>query len=85
MGQLIYTTVDGIDIYENHLVRYFTDDRSKIQYGLARRFDSYSNRLIVSAQLEAKINPANIIETYTEEEWKHITFDRDDKFVFSTI
>lgn len=86
MGQLIYTTSDGIDIYDNHLVRYFTDDRSKIQYGLAKRFDSYSNRLIVSALLEAKVNPANIIETYTEEEWKHITFDRgDEKFISTTI
>lgn len=69
---------DGTDVYENDLIRYYSSDMSKIQFGIAKEFDDFENRLTVSAVVPIKINPAHIIEVYREADWKTITLTRDD-------
>lgn len=78
-------TIDEISVYENDMVRYYTDDLSTIQFGLAIKYDSFENRLTVRAITETLVNPVNIIEVYTEEEWQHITFDKYDDYVNMNI
>ena len=79
MGLLI--TVDNKKIYTNSLVRYYNEDRTKIQYGLAISYDSVTNTLTVKAGVETLIDPNRVIETYTESQWKTIEINRHDGYV----
>ena len=85
MSELLLAMSDGTSIYENDLIRYYSNDMSKIQYGLARGYDEYENRIIVSALVETRVSPANVIEIYPPEQWQHITFDRDTGYVDMNI
>lgn len=81
----LLVSIGEVMVYENDLVRYYTDDLSAIQFGIAIRYDEFDNRLIVRATIENSVNPFNIIENYREEEWQHITFDRHDDYVSMSI
>ena len=81
----LLVSIGEVMVYENDLVRYYTDDLSAIQFGIAIRYDEFDNRLIVRATVESSVNPFNIIENYREEEWQHITFDRHDDYVSMSI
>ena len=77
MNKLLLTTKTGIRVTERDLVRYFNIDRTKICYGLAESYDENIKKLTVSSQFKTKINPANIIETFSEKAWQTITFKRN--------
>lgn len=81
----LLVSIGDITVYENDLVRYYTDDLSTIQFGIAIRYDEFDNRLTVRATVESSVNPFNIIENYREEEWQHITFDRHEDHVLMSI
>lgn len=76
MNELLVQVSDNLSVHKNDLVRYYTIDRSKIQYGLAKSYDKYENLLTVSAQFTSEISPSNIIMSYPEEEWHHITIEQ---------
>ena len=79
MNKLLLTTKTGIRVTERDLVRYFNIDRTKICYGLAESYDENLKKLTVSSQFKTKINPANIIETFSEKAWQTITFKRNNE------
>ena len=76
---------DGTDVYENDLIRYYSSDMTKIQFGIAKEYNDFENRITVSAVVPIKINPVNIIETYRESDWKKIDLTRDDGKVEMTV
>lgn len=81
----LLTSVGEFDIYTNDLLRYYTDGKDKVQYGIALSYDYYENRITVRAVTEALVNPVNVIEVYHENEWKDIHFTRYGDSVSMTI
>ena len=77
----LLVSIDNIDVCSNDIVRYYTEDKVKIQYGLAISYDNITNLLTVKAGVEDYINPNKVIETYSEDQWKDITIDRHDGYV----
>lgn len=77
MNKLLLSMQDGTEVYENDLVRYYSSDMTKIQFGIAKDYDDFENRLIVSAVIESKINPVSIIELYRESDWKTLDITRE--------
>ena len=77
----LLVNANSIDIHTNDLVRYYTEDKTKIQYGLAISYDNITNTLTVKAGVEDLINPNKVIEVYNEDQWKDITINRHDGYV----
>lgn len=72
----LLVSVNGMDIYRNDMVRYYTELHDKVQFGIVTDYDDFDNKLTVSAVVSYKINPVNVLERYSQEEWQDIKFTK---------
>ena len=72
----LLVSVNGMNVYRNDLVRYYTELHDKVQFGIVTDYDDFDNKLTVSAVVSYKISPVNVLERYSEEEWTDIKFTK---------